>query len=756
MADRAATPTTTGAAGGTLVLHDLVLNDSPSPALVIPVQPSYFVAVPVAAAPDDHLHVPPPSAPTAVSATTTTTATTATSSTPFLARPPLRVFRSHLRAITAALSSHPSSPLARLARGDRVALLCPPASFETVACLLAITARGASAVLLSSSLPTKDLIARLKMVNTNAAGATNLLRAVVFAYHPSSMSTSPAATSTPVEHHSSASSASTTTTTTDRTHRQLAADIVKSLGVSVYETTVRVPHSALRASRSRSSAGRGKEEESPEGTNVSRPEVSVDLLAAGKAAGSEGSPAADPAIVKPDDEAVYLFTSGVSDEPKGVPLTHRSIVSSLHHLKDCMELNPNDVSYLVMPLFHVHGLIGVLLSTLFSGGTVVMPPAFHPSSFKVDLPRFKVTWFSAVPSIHKILLRTKGINQGARLRFIRSGSASLPPNLLLQLEKLFHAPVIEAYAVTETAHLVTSNALPPGIRKAGSAGKGISVEVKIVDRHGRDVPTMRPGEVCVRGENLFAGYERSTLNELAFLPASPDDRNQSRWFLTGDLGHMDESSFLYLHGRVTDQIFVPDREDGTESGKQSRRGQTRSSLSASSHLPNPSASPLLGIPGLHHISPLWVENEIFELDGVEDVVVFGVPPPVRVLPPDAQTLDLDTSYAWANHLSTRSEWAAKSSPQQYVHAAVVIRPSARHHVTAERVREWVRARVTGAGGDTAWVPEVVHVVEALPKTATGKKVRRVLAERIVRGLGVGGGSAVSAGLGRKPEGRGRL
>ena len=178
--------------------------------------------------------------------------------------------------------------------------------------------------------------------------------------------------------------------------------------------------------------------------------------------------------VAPDDPALFLHTSGTTSRPKGVPLTHANLMSSLANISNTYALTPDDTSLIVMPLFHVHGLLGATLSTLYSGGTVVVPPRFSASSFWADREASGATWYSAVPTIHQILLQRADADGAPRgsFRFIRSCSSALAPAVFSQLEDRFDAPVLEAYGMTEAAHQMSSNPLPPGRREPGDCRAG--------------------------------------------------------------------------------------------------------------------------------------------------------------------------------------------------------------------------------------------------------------------------------------------
>lgn len=251
---------------------------------------------------------------------------------------------------------------------------------------------------------------------------------------------------------------------------------------------------------------------------------------------------------KEDDVALLMYTSGTTGQPKGVPLTHRNVLRSVGNIASHYALTPADRSLVVMPLFHGHGLIGAALSTLASGGTLIVPPRFSASDFWPLFREHQATWYSAVPTIHQILLAradTDGApDRGAR--FIRSCSAALAPAVLANLEKRFGAPVLEAYGMTETSHQLASNPLPPLPHKAGSVGFATGVEIAIIDQAGKHLPPNASGEVIVRGPSVMTGYRANpAANAAAFIDG---------WFRSGDVGVLDSGGYLRLTGRIKELI----------------------------------------------------------------------------------------------------------------------------------------------------------------------------------------------------------
>tara|TARA_B100000579_G_scaffold438003_1_gene470750 strand:+ start:2541 stop:4034 length:1494 start_codon:yes stop_codon:yes gene_type:complete len=251
-----------------------------------------------------------------------------------------------------------------------------------------------------------------------------------------------------------------------------------------------------------------------------------------------------------NNSCLFLHTSGTTSRPKGVPLKHKNLLKSLDNIITTYNLSGEDIALVVMPLFHVHGLIGVALSTLASGGQIVIPEKFSASNFWRLQKEYNATWYSAVPTIHQILLIRADQDQAPKksFRFIRSCSAALAPSVLVDLEKRFGAPVLEAYGMTEASHQMSSNPMPPEERKAGSVGKPTGVEINIMSMEsmGNMLETNKIGEVVIKGENVTSGYHNN------------DDANKdsyvSGWFRTGDQGFIDEDGYLNLTGRIKELI----------------------------------------------------------------------------------------------------------------------------------------------------------------------------------------------------------
>jgi acyl-CoA synthetase (AMP-forming)/AMP-acid ligase II len=254
-----------------------------------------------------------------------------------------------------------------------------------------------------------------------------------------------------------------------------------------------------------------------------------------------------------DDVAILLLTSGTTAAPKVVPLTHGNLLASIDGIRTAYRLTPDDATLLVMPLYHGHGLIAGLLATLASGGAGYLPTGgrFHAGAFWSDMVTAQATWYTAVPTIHQILLARAGSDYPRDgypdLRFVRSCSAALAPEVLQDVEAAFSAPVLPAYGMTETAHQVSSNPLPSdGVDKPASVGLGTGVDIQITGPGGGPALSGETGEVWVRGPAVTSGY----LNN----PAATAESFSGGWFHTGDLGYQDADGYLFLTGRIKEII----------------------------------------------------------------------------------------------------------------------------------------------------------------------------------------------------------
>lgn len=266
--------------------------------------------------------------------------------------------------------------------------------------------------------------------------------------------------------------------------------------------------------------------------------------------GGTAKAAANPGAGSSDDVALILHTSGTTSRPKIVPLTQGNVTASAQNVATSLEFSDADRGLNIMPLFHIHGLIAGLLAPLSRGGQIFCTPGFNALKFFAWMEESKPTWYTAVPTMHQAILSRAGHNKEtiARypLRFLRSSSASMPPQLIGELEATFNAPLIEAYGMTEASHQMASNPLR-GTRKPGAVGLPAGPEIGIMDEVGNLLGIGEIGEVVIRGDNVTKGYENN--------PKANDSAFSNGWFRTGDQGMIDAEGHLSLTGRIKEIII---------------------------------------------------------------------------------------------------------------------------------------------------------------------------------------------------------
>jgi len=279
-------------------------------------------------------------------------------------------------------------------------------------------------------------------------------------------------------------------------------------------------------------------------TDSSRPAGDFDL--------STDSPSTpvENAGVTADDVALILHTSGTTSRPKIVPLSHKNVTASAVNVANTLSLTANDRCLNIMPLFHIHGLIAAVLSSLNAGASIYCSPGFNALKYFTWMADAKPTWYTAVPTMHQAILSRASRNQDVidttPLRFVRSSSASLPPQVMVELEKAFNAPVVEAYGMTEAAHQMACNPLPPAARKAGTVGIAAGPEVGIMNLAGEILERGEKGEIVIRGDNVTSGYENN--------PTANKENFTNGWFRTGDQGIIDPEGYVSITGRLKEII----------------------------------------------------------------------------------------------------------------------------------------------------------------------------------------------------------
>lgn len=263
-----------------------------------------------------------------------------------------------------------------------------------------------------------------------------------------------------------------------------------------------------------------------------------------------GHSVANDGFAQADDIALILHTSGTTSRPKIVPLTHKNVCASAHNISATLKLRQDDRELHVMPLFHIHGLIAGVLAPMAVGSQIFCTPGFNALKFFGWMKECKPTWYTAVPTMHQTILSRASHNidviENNPLRFIRSSSSSMPTKVIAELEKIFSAPLIESYGMTEAAHQMASNPLPPAKRIPGSVGIAAGPEVGIMGNDGKILAPGEIGEVVIRGENVTLGYENNPkANAEAFI---------NGWFRTGDQGSLTGDGYLTLTGRLKEII----------------------------------------------------------------------------------------------------------------------------------------------------------------------------------------------------------
>ncbi|MGJ8618461.1 MAG: AMP-binding protein, partial [Sulfitobacter sp.] len=264
-----------------------------------------------------------------------------------------------------------------------------------------------------------------------------------------------------------------------------------------------------------------------------------------------GTDAAPLVQLDATDQALLMYTSGTTGQPKGVVHTHASLLAGGWTTAIAHDLSPRDCGLCVLPIYHINGLCVTLMGALVSGGSVAMCPRFSASQFWTHAKTAHATWFSVVPTIISHLLHADhdpDPQTRASLRFGRSASSALAPDVQTAFETRFGVPIVETMGLTETAAQILSNPLPPGVRKIGSPGLAFGNEVCILSRDLKPLPIDQEGEICVRGPNVMLEYLKNP--DATAATFTPDG-----WLRTGDLGRKDADGYLFVTGRLKELII---------------------------------------------------------------------------------------------------------------------------------------------------------------------------------------------------------
>jgi len=261
-------------------------------------------------------------------------------------------------------------------------------------------------------------------------------------------------------------------------------------------------------------------------------------------------PAVNGGYAVPEDVSMVLHTSGTTSRPKIVPLSQGNLAASASNIARTLQFSSKDCGLNIMPLFHIHGLIAGVLAPLSAGSQVFCTPGFNALKFFGWMDEAKPTWYTAVPTMHQAILgrasRSADVIARHPLRFLRSSSSSIPPQVIRELEEVFKAPLIEAYGMTEATHQMCSNPLPPALRKPGTVGQAAGPEVAIMAEDGTLLARGETGEIVIRGPNVTAGYESN--------PKANAEAFHNGWFRTGDQGVMDADGYVSITGRLKEII----------------------------------------------------------------------------------------------------------------------------------------------------------------------------------------------------------
>jgi len=208
-----------------------------------------------------------------------------------------------------------------------------------------------------------------------------------------------------------------------------------------------------------------------------------------------------------------------------------------------------DVALCVLPIYHINGLCVTVMGTLASASTLVIPHRFSVSAFWRLIETYRCSWFSAVPTQYSYILHNKDMpGKISCLRFARSASAPLSPEIHRKFEERFKVPIIETMGLTETGSQISTNPLPPQTRKIGSPGKAYGNKLMIGNNVGDEMERGITGEILVKGDNVMKGYFKQ-----------PDETantiNENGWLKTGDLGYMDEDGYIFVTGRIKELII---------------------------------------------------------------------------------------------------------------------------------------------------------------------------------------------------------
>ncbi|OGR28303.1 MAG: AMP-binding protein [Desulfobacterales bacterium RIFOXYA12_FULL_46_15] len=251
---------------------------------------------------------------------------------------------------------------------------------------------------------------------------------------------------------------------------------------------------------------------------------------------------------EPGDTAAILYTGGTTGVSKGVELTHRNIMTSALNVARCERSDENDRALCFLPLNHVFAQMHIMNSTIFSAGGLVIQSSFNMELLLKAVKEFQVTKFFSVPTVYIRLLSLPDLKEKlGSIRYCFSAAASMAREVVKEWKTLTGLDIFEAYGMTESASMVTFNHYYRHV--AGSVGTAVpQVEIRICDDEGHVLGKNEPGEICISGPNIMKGYlNRKKDTEAAF---------RGRWFRSGDVGYLDDDSYLYIVDRIKELIIT--------------------------------------------------------------------------------------------------------------------------------------------------------------------------------------------------------
>ncbi len=253
--------------------------------------------------------------------------------------------------------------------------------------------------------------------------------------------------------------------------------------------------------------------------------------------------------LRPGTIGLLMYTSGTTGNPKGVMLSHANLLSAGRFISAGHDINQNDRALCILPLYHINGLCVTVMGSTVSSSTLVIPYQFSTSMFWEIISKYKCSWFSAVPTQFSYILNQPETREDlSYLRFARSASAPLSPDIHRRFEERFKVPIIETMGLTETGSQISTNPMPPAQRKIGSPGQAYGNEIMIGNEDQAPVGPGIIGEILVRGANVMQGYFKQP-EETAKTITSQG------WLQTGDLGYMDEDGYIFVSGRIKELII---------------------------------------------------------------------------------------------------------------------------------------------------------------------------------------------------------